>query len=294
MDARSVALAWYDHGVVPVACWPGSKKAAVKWERWQTETPPRPTVAKCFDAPRNLGLLCGGSLGLVVLDFDDLHLYERWRAKSGALAGTYTVSTARGVHVYFEVDQVPKRSVAFPGLDVKCTGYVIGAGSTHPSGVRYQVTNAPARILEIDDLVEVLPKWERALTTYEGERRQERKARIQVHQIRGLAHPGRGLFRGAAALARERVPLLDLVMRWTWPYSSDGGLGRWWMARCPHPAHEDRHPSFRVDADHGQACCLVRDCTLYEPRGMDAIELYSRMVDVDTRSAIACLLDLVL
>lgn len=287
MNVCDAALRWYDAGIVPIPCWPQSKRAVVRWARWQAGIPARRTVTGWFSRPWNLALMCGR--GLVVLDFDDVALYGRWRADRGELAATYTVATARGMHAYYRVRHPPATSAAWPGLDVKASGYVLGAGSVHPSGVRYRAI-APAHILEIDELREVLPE----VATYGADRERGDQVRAQTPQIRGPLPPDRRLYPGAAALARERVSVLNLVGRWTSPFSSDGGRGRWWMARCPNPGHEDRHPSFRIDATCGQCTCLVPGCALYEPRGMDAIELYSRMHDVDTREAIACLLGLAL
>jgi hypothetical protein len=51
---------------------------------------------------------------------------------------TYRVSTEKGLHLYYATRQNYKsRNRLFPDLDVKGSGFVLGAGSIHPSGARY-------------------------------------------------------------------------------------------------------------------------------------------------------------
>jgi hypothetical protein len=65
--------------------------------------------------------------------------------------------------------------------------------------------------------------------------------------------------------------------------------GRWWIGKCPSPNHPDKNPSFRVDHFGNQARCLTNNCMLSEPRGMDVIELYKRINNLENRENIVSL-----
>lgn len=74
----------------------------------------------------------------------------------------FAVRTGSGggsMHLYFQAPSVALRQslVEYPGVDFKSSGFVVGAGSLHASGARYEVihgapievTNAPASLLEL-------------------------------------------------------------------------------------------------------------------------------------------------
>lgn len=93
----------------------------------------------------NVGIACGPTSGLLVLDVDD----EEGRA---SLAGkpmprTLAVETGRpggGTHFYFAHPSFPVKNdsmgqIAGPGLHLKAAGgYVVAAGSIHPTGAVYE------------------------------------------------------------------------------------------------------------------------------------------------------------
>ncbi|MDQ3183219.1 MAG: CHC2 zinc finger domain-containing protein [Actinomycetota bacterium] len=66
--------------------------------------------------------------------------------------------------------------------------------------------------------------------------------------------------------AKEVVPVIDLADRLTGP-GSLRRVGKEWVGRCPLPDHEDRSPSFTVNADKGVFFC--HGCL----RGGDVVEL---------------------
>ena len=78
--------------------------------------------------------------------------------------------------------------------------------------------------------------------------------------------------------AKEAVPVIDLADRLCGP----GGLrrvGKEWAGRCPLPDHEDRSPSFTVNADKNVWFCW--GCL----RGGDVVELYRLAHGFDQREA---------
>lgn len=99
-------------------------------------------------APRNIGIDCGKS-GLLVIDEDAEGEFERFCESVGVeVPLTFTVTTAKGKHYYFaqpEGQPLGNSEGALRGfkLNVRGTGgYVVGPGSLHATGVRYEVETA--------------------------------------------------------------------------------------------------------------------------------------------------------
>jgi len=59
------------------------------------------------------------------------------------------------------------------------------------------------------------------------------------------------------------------------------------MGLCP--MHDDHEPSFRVDTVGGRCNCFSTSCRLNDPRGLDVIELYGRLHNLDNKDAIRAL-----
>ncbi|TIM22856.1 MAG: hypothetical protein E5Y74_08200 [Mesorhizobium sp.] len=93
----------------------------------------------------NFGIVTGLASGLVVLDVDGDEgraSLASLLAKHRPLPRTTTVKTARGLHYYFRYAAGPisgRTGHLGTGLDVRGEGnYVVGPGSIHPTGFRYQ------------------------------------------------------------------------------------------------------------------------------------------------------------
>jgi DNA primase len=85
-------------------------------------------------------------------------------------------------------------------------------------------------------------------------------------------------YRGPIDAAKAAVPVIDLADRLVGP----GGLrrvGKEWVGRCPRPDHEDRSPSFTVNAEKNVWFC--HGC-LY---GGDVVELARHAWGYDQRDA---------
>jgi len=300
VDTRvlSAALDWHDAGYTPIPCLPRSKRAAIRWQRWQDQRPPRWQVRTWFWGYqcRNLAVLCGVA-GLVVLDFDKRPEYFRWRRRCGI--ETFTTCTARGFHVYVRADNLPARSFALDGIDVKTTGYVLAPPSTHPTGVSYEVF-ADAEIAHIADLADVLPELAELPEAASAEHRTgywagvSAPARLCYHlpaaagappsPIPGPRENGKGLI-GAV---KARLSILALCCRYGTPRPSSTD-GRWFVMRCPHPQHEDVNPSFWIDAVRGRCGCHTPDCPLHRYRrglALDVVDLYAALEGVSTSAAL--------
>jgi len=296
------ALDWHARGFTPIPCKPRSKQAAIRWRHWQDRRPPRWQVRTWFWGYQrhNLAVLCGVA-GLVVLDFDKRPEYFRWCRRCGI--ETFTTCTARGFHVYVRADNLPARSFALDGIDVKTTGYVLVPPSTHPTGAHYEVF-ADAEIARIADLADVLPELaELPVGTDLGYKAGYGRVRppdpSPTHHLRvaesggppppipGSLRTGRGLI----AQVKERLPILALVGRYTGLRPSDP-TGRWYLGRCPHPAHKDVHASFWVDVI-GQRCgCHAPSCPIHRYRGglaLDVVDFYACMSGLSLSEALRVL-----
>jgi hypothetical protein len=135
--------------------------------------PTRRELRAWFDGTAyNIAVLTGR--GLVILDWDDMAAYRRWIVSldgAGALANTFTVLTARGVHLYYWINE-ETRSAHGDGWDIKGHhGYCLAPPSIHPSGARYRSADALSAIKRLPTIATILPAY--AARIEEMERRDE-------------------------------------------------------------------------------------------------------------------------
>lgn len=133
----------------------GGKRPLMKWERFQSERPDLATLEQWAQRETNVGIATGAVSGLLVLDLDSAEAVAE--AKALGLPDTLTVRTGKGLHAYFKHPggKVGNRAGIKPGWDIRGDGgYVVGPGSLHPSGRRYEWDNPPG----LFDLAPV-PNW---------------------------------------------------------------------------------------------------------------------------------------
>jgi hypothetical protein len=197
-------------------------------------------------------------------------------ARSVAQYG-YKVLTARGVHVYVNCKTYVKTAKIIGG-DIKAhTGYVLGAGSVHPSGARYQAIDDAAPIFTVDKLSDILPDF------FYAEQPPEPTQTIRSSLPPPPNDPLDCLDRPFAPLATEHLKskvkiehLLDMTRAIpTGPHK--------YLITCPF--HDDEHPSFWVDIAL-QLCGCFSGCTR---KPLDAINLYARLHGLNNRDAIFAL-----
>jgi hypothetical protein len=107
------------------------------------------------DPNRNIGIDLGAS-DLCVLDFDKPERIPAWLNETK----TYKVRTAKGVHIYFRGARKTTKLHVDGELvgDIKSQGgYVLGAGSVHPSGAIYSVID-DSNIVALTERVSELTK----------------------------------------------------------------------------------------------------------------------------------------
>ncbi|MBD3336436.1 MAG: hypothetical protein GF355_13055 [Candidatus Eisenbacteria bacterium] len=121
------------------------KKPVGKWERFQKERPTPEEIESWERANQgfNVAVVTGEISRVVVLDVDSEDALRQLEERETTLPRTPTVKTGRGYHYYFKH---PGASVGngvaigeISGLDMRGDGgYVIGPGSVHENGHRYE------------------------------------------------------------------------------------------------------------------------------------------------------------
>lgn len=209
----SIAARWLDAGcsIIPVKA-DGSKKAQLRWKRYEAEKPPRELITLWFDIlyappPSAIGVICGVVSGhLEVLDFDDGSLFAPWFEMVKPIAQQLPIvrTGGGGYHVLYRCSTIsPGCKIATDPSREKETliesrgegNYVIGIGSpatTHASGHHYHQVAGPELPENIPTITpeERLELWKAARTFDKGDLlRQE----IETHRrkIEQAAKPPR-------------------------------------------------------------------------------------------------------
>jgi hypothetical protein len=256
------------------------------WEPYRTTLPDSDQLEHWFMSGSHNYAVVAGWQNLVVIDFDDTEQYTRWllwSARQGGRASeaarsSFRVATARGVHVYLRLLQSEKRNRKLLKIDIKAQGYVLGPGSTHPSGAIYtpliDIWNFPV----VGVLSDVFPA----------------DLLLHTEQPAGVAMPAMATPVGDPwqAVNRPRVASGSLVasihkMFRVEDFFPDrqrtSGDGRWWMTRCP--LHDDHNPSMWIDTKN-QICGCYVGCT---PKPLDVINLFARLNGLSNADAIQVL-----
>ena len=138
----------------------GDKRPEIAWEPYQRRKPTEEEVKKWFydGKPHNLAIVCGRVSNLVVLDFDDVKVYEKFFNTEKIERETIVVRTGGGKrHVYLRsAESVPSFKIPQIRLEVRSDGnIVIAPNSLHPNGHRYEfVDPGVAKVLEVEDLLD--------------------------------------------------------------------------------------------------------------------------------------------
>jgi Bifunctional DNA primase/polymerase, N-terminal len=140
------ALEYLEQGfsIVPIRA--GEKRAAGRWQRWQSERMTEQQAEREFSSAHvgSIALVCGSISGLTVLDFDG----DTGAAAMAALEPLIPSNTPRvgtgggGIHLYFshggERVTVWNWQGSRAGEVRGEGGYVLAPPSIHPSGIPYQ------------------------------------------------------------------------------------------------------------------------------------------------------------
>lgn len=206
------------------------KKPAIFWKEYQTVKPTSEEVDGWFArGDRNIGVICGGASGVVVIDADDAAA-ESW-VRTNCGFSPFRVKTRKGTHFYYRHPggHVQSKARVITGINVDVRGdggLATGAGSIHDTGHVYCL-DVGSDIVSVQDLPVYDPGWfpKPVITqpadrkAYEGMDRFDRAARY-MDRIPGV---GNGLrnqsaFQAAASVVRDfglDLPQgMALMMEW--------------------------------------------------------------------------------
>lgn len=278
------ALNWLDKGIVPIRIITNGKYPAFAWSEWQHQLPTEAQVKYWFHGWHgNLGLITGGVSGLVVLDFDSIPVYWKWRLAHPEAGLSYTVTSPRpGRHVYFYCKEQVETSIrVMNGLDIKANGGYVLAPPSRINWVLYK-GNA-AEIMTIEKLADVID-----LPVDTQGYAPNPKATYEKKGSTSASNPASGirLYRGIATDIKSRLSMFDFASRYTELHASSGD-GRWFMGLCP--VHDDHSPSFRVDAVGHKCNCYGSRCPLNKREGNDVIDLLMAIQGISKHEAMEVL-----
>ena len=253
------ALAWWEMGICPIPLHPRSKRPKIQWKSYQDKMPDENLVRYWFHRPCNIGVMC--SNGLTVIDFDQKWRYAMWLQNNAGRGGTFTVTTSRGIHVYFRTNaNRGGKTLAFDGGELKMSGYVVTAPSEHPDGPIYQVRSSRP-IVRIDD-------W--------------RELGIDAREPHTPVSAGPKTSQGTIiAKIKSSIDICEWLEQITQVFYAAREI----MALCPF--HDDRNPSMQIYPFENTAYCYSPQCRAH--RKVDVINLVAWRWGMSNGEAISAL-----
>lgn len=256
---------------------PKDKSGQPSWDYYKTHLPSKQELNTWLKYPINYAVVLGWNL-LSVLDFDDTSAYGQWMLWCARQSGfaeyiarnAFRVSSARGVHVYFRLVQ-PTKNRKLPGIDFKSSGYVVGPGSIHPTGIEYRANRSDLVLPLVQALSDLLPV---ALLAQDipsilgATAPTPAPAAVNPWQVVNRT----GKYSGSLVSKIKKQLRIEDYLPDAVPTSADG---RWLIARCP--LHDDHNPSMWIDTKE-QICGCFSGCT---DKPLDVINLYSRIHGID-------------
>lgn len=249
------------------------------WEPYKKQLPSKQELTAWLAYKINYGVILGWN-NLAVLDFDDTAAYGQWMLWTARQSGfaeyvarnAFRVSSARGVHVYFRLANHEKKNRKLPGIDFKASGYVVGPGSTHPTGVEYRANRSDFVFPLVQALSDILP-----VALLAADIPSKSPAPTGQVPAPAPANPWQvvnrtGTYSGSLVTKIKKHYRIEDYLPDAVPTSADG---RWLIARCP--LHDDHNPSMWVDTKE-QICGCFSGCT---DKPLDVINLYSRIHGID-------------
>lgn len=241
----------------------GERDVLLAWKPYQTRLTTPDELWAWFGGayPVMSYAVVTGWRDLVLLDWDneDAHReWLEWAAATGGIAervafGGYQVRTKKGYHVYCYVTE-DGRAFNRPGLNVLRAGkYAVGAGSLHPSGVRYtQVVGTLEDIPRAPNIAALLPVVEDASNTYTRPNAAQTAQPVAVvtdpwEAIVQPPQPREPIPMGTAAAVRELV-----LCQWFVSGLQMSG-DHFLKGRCP--LHGDENPSFWINTAKNRWGC---------------------------------------
>lgn len=267
------AVYWWGMGVSVIPLKPRGKTPLLKtWTPYRDRRPALDELRSWFLGQdyKNLGVIA--ARGLVVLDFDNIE-YFRVFCSIAAPPATYQVETARGVHLYYWLDE-PVSQQNLGWVEVKSGGYVVGAGSVHPTGHIYRDNGLSiSRVKSLADVIspDLLPHTEQGQP---DARPAAPPPDPPPDPWKVASCPSQFGQPDLVATIKKRVSILSFF-----PDARRTGAN-FWIARCPF--HDDREPSLWLNTQLGICGCYA-GCT---QKPLDVINLHARLNCLDNFAAL--------
>jgi len=268
------------------------------WERYKTQLPTGYQIRNwLFSDWQNYGVIAGWN-NLAIIDIDNPDALAVWldyfamiNKHVEVVPQPYMVQTRRGAHIYVKLFgnyNNQKRQ----GVDVKVHGYVVGPWSTHPSGAVYTPITTEYQFPEIFDLNTLLPVElfphvavpavpiampQMAFTLQSSPQEDYDPFAVASTMVTDDKKQGVG---GEDLITKVKSYVrIENLFPDAFPTSGD----RRWLA-CKCPFHDDHKPSFWIDTL--QQLCGCQVCAMPP---MDAINLYSRMHNMDVSASVSAM-----
>ncbi len=251
------------------------------WEKYKTYLPTHQDLRGWFASDMHNYAVVLGWQRLAVLDFDDMDAYNDWLDfdnNFGMLNNAYRVKTSRGMHVYFHLLE-DQHNMKLPGIDFKTSGYVVGPGSTHPTGHIY--AGIGEFYLPIVERLEQVVTCEMLKNASISDVRPVRIIPQVEHKNAEIA-PNIDIWTQAElATENTKTALEQAKSKWTiesfFPHTTP--TGGFTLVNCPF--HDDQNASGWINTDLQLFGC--HSCNM---RPMSPVGLYAALHQVDIKQAI--------
>jgi hypothetical protein len=277
---QQVAMSWLDRGIASLPISYRSKRpnfsALTKtgdidengrptWERMKTELPSESDLVLWYGSGiSNIGIVTGHQ-NLVVVDFDNCHAFDLWMATYGSrYASTYKVTSGRGWHLYYYIEDMPVYTMSWIGGEIKCSGYVLAPPSIHPSGKPYRAASSDVDIMTISSIYDILPE------SVFFKQEEFGPCIVAKHDVWNPAIQGQG---NGYFNAKQEVSILSLF-----PTARHTGNG-WYSVSCPF--HNDNHNSGWINTNKNRYGCYA--CV---NGSLSVVDVYMRLHSCDLETAV--------
>lgn len=242
----------------------GSKGGNLQWGKWQSQRQTIPELVALSRKYANFGAIVGFN-DLIVLDFDDMPSYCKFKAQYGEMAITTSTKTARGIHLWYRCKVLG--DYTHPMAELWLRGkYASLPNNIHPSGYVYQEMLGLEHLLTLSDVTQI-----GALSHCKG------KNVATMPTCKTLYN---GI--GKVATIKNAVQIFDILpLDVVLPIRSGQD---YMLGFCP--MHEDHTRSLSIHLGYGRVKCLAAGCALANSRGNDVISLYAKLNGISERDAI--------
>jgi len=260
------------------------------WKIFTIDPPTKEQVTLMFGTkPAGIGIITGFN-NLVVLDFDSKDAWEKWNdwalpnipEEHVKLLTSFTVQTARGIHIYLQSNDLEGRKLKFD-IDIKAKwGYVLAPPTIHPNGSKYTALIIPDNfeLPFFDTITELFPEdWIQEEEVFHS------GVKIPIANLSSwddINDPGIGKMDNYEEI-KLNTSIIDMFPN---KLEIKGAYAR---GRCPfHKKGQEKHASFFINLQTNMCGCFADNCDLPN-KGVTVFGFYSRLKGISVEEAIKTL-----